>query len=582
MVYNQIVMKEIWKYLKKNKEETILAPLFKMLEACFELFIPLIVADIIDIGIANKDTGYIIHRGILMIFFGAVGFLLAVIAQYFSAKSAVGVSSALRKELFYHISGLNYERLDRVGTSALITSMTSDINQVQNGVNWVLRLLLRSPFIVIGAAIMSCTINLRASLIFWITIAALILVIFLIIKITTPMNADVQFKLEKVTRSFRENLLGVRVIRAFNRQTSEKKQFDERHEKLYESQIKAGKVSSLLNPLTFAIINLAIVLILYSGAVNVSIGDMQQGEVIALYNYMSQILVELIKFANVILVLSKAIACFKRIQNVLKTKPSLANGSEAFVNSDAIDIKLNNVSFSYNDGGNPAIEKITCHIPAGSKVGIIGATASGKTTLINLIARYYERTGGEILLNDIPIESYDIRSLTDNIAVVPQKAVLFKGTVRSNLKWGDKNASDEECWSALANSGAIDFIKAKGLGLDLPVSQNGRNFSGGQKQRLAIARALIKKSGILILDDSYSALDYATESHVKNSVFANKENCTVLTVSQRVSSIYNSDFILVMDKGRLVAVGTHGELFDSCPVYNEICRSQQFGEEAAV
>ena len=575
-------MKEIWIYLKQNKKETILAPLLKMLEACFELFIPLIVADIIDVGIANGDTGYIIRRGILMIFFGVVGFLLAVIAQYFSAKSAVGVSSALRQELFYHISGLNYERLDRVGTSALITSMTSDINQVQNGVNWVLRLLLRSPFIVIGAAIMSCTINLRASLIFWGTIAVLILVIFLIIKITTPMNADVQFKLEKVTRSFRENLLGVRVIRAFNRQTSEKSQFDERHEKLYESQIKAGKVSSLLNPLTFAIINLAIVLILYSGAVNVSIGDMQQGEVIALYNYMSQILVELIKFANVILVLSKAIACFKRIQNVLKTKPSLANGSETFANSDAVDIRLKNVSFSYSEGGNPAIENISCHIPAGSKVGIIGATASGKTTLVNLIARYYERTGGEILLNDVPVESYDIRSLTDNIAVVPQKAVLFKGTVRSNLKWGDKNASDEECWGALTDSGAIDFIKAKGLGLDLPVSQNGRNFSGGQKQRLAIARALIKKSGILILDDSYSALDYATESHVKNSVFANKENCTVLTVSQRVSSIYNSDFILVMDKGHLVGVGTHSELFASCPVYNEICRSQQFGEEAAV
>lgn len=575
-------MNKIWIYLKQNKKETILAPLLKMLEACFELFIPLLVADIIDVGIAGGDTGYIIRRVILMIFFGVAGFALAVVAQYFSAKSAVGVSSALRKDLFYHISGLNYEKLDRAGTSALITSMTSDINQVQNGVNWTLRLLLRSPFIVIGAAIMSCTINMRASLIFWGTIGVLILIIFLIIKITTPMNANVQSRLEKVTRSFRENLLGVRVVRAFNRQGSEKKQFDERHEQLYSKQIAAGKISSLLNPLTFAVINLAIVLILYTGAVNVSIGDMQQGEVIALYNYMSQILVELIKFANVILTLSKAIACFKRIQKVMNIQPSLKNGELLFNDHDAVDIKLRNVSFSYTENGNPAIDDITCHIPAGSKVGIIGATASGKTTLVNLIARFYERTGGEILLNDIPIENYDISSLSENISVVPQKAVLFKGTLRSNLMWGDKNASDTEFTQALEDSGAIDFVKAKGQGLDLNVSQNGRNFSGGQKQRLAIARALVKKAGILILDDSYSALDYATESHVKNSVFTNKQNCTVLTVSQRVSSIYNSDFILVLDRGRLAGVGTHSELFSNCPVYNEICMSQNFGKEAAV
>ena len=582
MVYNNSVMKEIWKYLKQNKKETILAPLFKMLEACFELFIPLLVADIIDVGIAEGDTGYIIRRVILMIFFGVAGFALAVIAQYFSAKSAVGVSSALRKDLFYHISALNYERLDRAGTSALITSMTSDINQVQNGVNWTLRLLLRSPFIVIGAAIMSFTISMRASLIFWGTIGVLIFIIFLIIKITTPMNAGVQSKLEKVTRSFRENLLGARVVRAFNRQASEKKQFDERHESLYSSQIAAGKISSLLNPLTFAVINLAIVLILYTGAVNVSIGDMQQGEVIALYNYMSQILVELIKFANVILTLSKAIACFKRVQKVLGIQPSLKNGKLIFDNHDAVDIKLRNVSFSYTEGGNPAIDGISCHIPAGSKVGIIGATASGKTTLVNLIARFYERTGGEILLNDAPIEDYDISSLSENISVAPQKAVLFKGTLRSNLMWGDKNASDAEFMQALEDSGAADFVKAKGQGLDLGVSQNGRNFSGGQKQRLAIARALVKKAGILILDDSYSALDYATESHVKNSVFSNKRNCTVLTVSQRVSSIYSSDFILVLDRGHLVGTGTHSELFASCPVYAEICMSQNFGKEAAV
>ncbi len=573
-------MREIWYYLKQNKKETILAPIFKMLESLFELFIPVIVADIIDTGISRGDVSYIIHRVILMIILGITGFALAVTAQYFSAKSAVGVSNALRKDLFYHISTLNYARLDSMGTSALITSMTSDINQVQNGVNMTLRLFLRSPFIIIGAAIMSCTISMRASVIFWITIAILTFVICLIMKVTTPLNADVQQNLEKVTRSFRENLLGVRVIRAFNRQPYETEQFDERHARLYKSQIKTGGISSLLNPITFTIINLAIILLLYTGAVSVNIGDMTSGQVIALYNYMSQILVELIKFANAVLALSKAIACFKRVQNVLKTEPSLIGGDMSFENNDAVDITLDNLSYSYHKGGNPAVSGISCHIPAGSKVGIIGATASGKTTLVNLIAGFYARTSGQILLNKTPIEEYSVSALTDNISVVPQKSVLFKGTVRSNLKWGDSDASDEECFDALKHACADGFIEEKGLGLDLPVAQSGRNFSGGQRQRLSIARALIKKSGILILDDSYSALDYATESHIKKSVLEGKNNCTVLTVSQRISSIYNSDFILVLDKGHLVGVGTHDELLKTCPVYGEICHSQGFSKEA--
>lgn len=569
-------MKEIWKYLSLNKKETILAPIFKMLEACFELFIPLLVADIIDVGIGNGDTDYIIRRGILMIIFGIVGFALAVTAQYFAAKSAIGVSSAMRADLFYHITNLSYSQLDSVGTSALVTSMTSDINQVQNGVNWALRLFMRSPFIIFGAAIMSCTISLRASVIFWCTIAVLIVVIYLIMKLTMPMNMSVQERLEKVTRSFRENLLGVRVVRAFNNQGSEKKQFDAAHEALYESQIKAGKASSLLNPLTFAIINLAIVLLLYSGAVNVQIGNMSQGQVIALYNYMSQILVELIKFANVILMLSKAIACFKRVQAILRVEPAVSDGDKVLSNEHAADVSLKNISFSYSKTGKPAIDNISCDIPAGSKVGIIGATGSGKTTLINLIAGYYGCTSGQILLNGSPIGDYTPASLANAISIAPQKAVLFKGTLRSNLKWGDENATDDECMQALEASCAIDFVKEKGSGLDLMVAQNGRNFSGGQKQRLAIARALIKKAGILILDDSYSALDYKTESNIKKTVINDKADCTVFTVSQRVSSIYGSDFIMVLDGGRLAGCGTHEELLTSCPVYKEICLSQHY------
>ncbi len=574
-------MTAIWNYLKINKKETILAPLFKMLEACFELFIPLVVADIIDIGIANRDSSYIISRGLLMIFFGVAGFILASIAQYFAAKSAIGVSSALRQELFYHISELNYERLDSVGTSAMITSMTSDINQVQNGVNQALRLLLRSPFIVVGAAVMACTINLSASIVFWIVIAVLILIVVFIIKITAPMNAAVQSKLEKVTRAFRENLLGARVVRAFNRQRYEKTLFDSAYDELYEGQIKAGSVSSLLNPLTFAVINLAIVVILYTGAINVSIGNMTQGEVIALYNYMSQILVELIKFANIVFMLSKAIACFKRIQGVLAIGPSLKGGELPLPSDRPVDIELKNVSFSYKSGSGKALENISCRIPAGAKVGIIGATASGKSTLVNLISRFYAHSSGEILLNGTPIEQYSLASLCEGISVVPQKAALFKGTVGSNLKWGKADSSEDECKNALRNASALGFIEEKGMGLDLPVAQNGRNFSGGQRQRLSIARALIKDSKLLILDDSYSALDYATEADIKNAVYSQKKDCTVLTVSQRVGSVYDCDMILVLDKGRLVGVGKHDELFSSCPVYNEICRSQHFGKESA-
>ncbi len=570
-------MKNIWSYLSYNKKETIIAPIFKMLEACFELFIPLLVADIIDIGIAGGDTSYIVHRGILMICFGAAGFSLTLISQYFSAKSAVGVSSALRKDLFYHISSLNYEALDDVGTASLITSMTSDINQVQTGVNWTLRLFLRAPFIVFGAAFMAFRINAHASLIFWVTIALLTLVIALIIKITTPMNIAVQSKTENVTRSFRENLLGIRVIRAFNRQSSESDQFEDRHEQLYKRQVHTVRISSLLNPLTFSIINLAIVVILYTGAVNVSIGSMTQGQVIALYNYMSQILAELIKLANVILMLSKAIACFKRIQSLLKIRPTLKNGSLALDTSNGVDIDLKNVSFSYNKSGTPALDNVTVHIPCGARVGIIGATASGKTTFVNLITRFYERTGGEILLNNIPIEKYDNASLRENIAVVPQKAVLFKGSIRSNLQWGRRDATDEECIHALDNASALDFVLEKQEGLDLNVQQNGRNFSGGQRQRLSIARALMRRCSVLILDDSYSALDYSTEARINTAIAHDKTDCTVFTVSQRISSIYDSDFILVLDKGQLVDVGGHSELFERSDVYNEICRSQHFG-----
>lgn len=572
--------KTIWSYLFLNKKETILAPIFKMLEAAFELTIPLIVADIIDKGISGKNTSYIILRGILMILFGIIGFSFTVVSQYFSAKSAIGASSALRKDLFYHINELNYCELDKTGTSALITGMTSDINQVQNGINWVLRLFMRSPFIILGAAIMASFISMKVSFIFWGTIIVLVLIVFTIMSITTPMNIKVQKQLERVTRSFRENLLGVRVVRAFNRQQAEKEEFAAGHDELYARQIKAGRISALFNPLTFAAINFATVLILYCGSFQVNTGILTQGQVIALINYMSQILVEIIKFANVIIMLSKAIASYKRIMNIIAIKPSLTNGEEILEKNKSVDIKLQNVSFSYETDSGNAVENITCHIKAGSHVGIIGATGAGKSTLINLICRFYERSTGSILINDKPIESYKISSLTEGISVVPQKAVLFKGTLRSNLKWGDEAASDADCYAALEDSCAIDFVNEKGNGLELQVSQNGKNFSGGQKQRLTIARALIKKCGLLILDDSYSALDFATESHIKKSVFTNKEKCTVLTVSQRVSSIHSSDSIMVMDNGRLAGSGTHEELLKNCPVYQEICKSQNFKTEA--
>lgn len=572
--------KSILTYMAGYKKESILAPLFKMLEACFELLIPLLVADIIDTGI-KSGQGYILQRGIFMILFGIVGFGFSITAQYFAAKSAIGVSQALRKDLFYHISSLSYKELDNTGTTALITGMTSDVNQVQNGVNWFLRLFLRSPFIVIGAAIMASLINGMAALIFWGTIGVLILIIVLIMRSTNPLNAKVQEQLESVTTSFRENLLGVRVVRAFNRQKMEKEQFDRRHEELFKRQLRVGRVSSLLNPLTFAVINFAIILVLYSGGIQVNIGNLSQGQVIALLNYMSQILTELIKFANVVIVVSKAIASYKRIQKLFAIQPSLKGGEKKLACGSSVDIKLEDLCYSYSEGGENALEHISCHIPAGAHVGIIGATGSGKTTLINLINRFYERSAGKILLNDVPVEDYSLSSLTDSIALVPQKAVLFKGTLRSNLKWGNKSATDEECLSALEDSCALDFVQEKGQGLELSVEQSGRNFSGGQRQRLTIARALMQNCSLLILDDSYSALDYATEAHIKKSVFTNKENCTVLTVSQRVSSIYASDMILVLDNGTLAGCGTHNELLESCPVYREICQSQNFNREVS-
>ncbi len=563
-------------YLGRNKKETVLAPLFKMLEACFELFIPLLVADIIDNGIETGDNGYIIRRGILMIFFGVFGFLLAVIAQYFSARCAVSVSSRLRRDLFYHITDLNYKALDEAGVSTLITGMTSDINQVQNGVNMTLRLLLRSPFIVIGAGIMASLIDPAAALIFWCVIGALALIILLIMKLSTPRNAAVQRQLEDVTRTFRENLQGVRVVRAFNRQKTETAALTQSHDVLYRRQMTVGRISALLNPLTFSVVNLGIILLLWSGALRVDAGLLSQGQIIALINYMSQILVELIKFANFVLILSKAMACFRRIRTLLAIELSLPSGSRKADPSQPAEIVLEDVCFSYGSGGENAIDHVSCRIPAGSRVGIIGATGSGKTTLVQLIARYYERNSGSITLNGWPLEEYETESLIRCVSVAPQKAVLFSGTLRENLKWGNPAATEEQCQTALSDAGALDFVLEKGQGLDLPVEQNGRNFSGGQRQRLAIARALLKPSGLLILDDSYSALDFRTESHIRQSVTQHRPGCTVLTVSQRVSSIYNADQILVLDNGTLAGCGTHRDLYQTCPVYREICQSQHF------
>ena len=572
-------MKNLLKYLKGYEKECLLGPLFKLLEAVFELLVPLVVASIVDTGISSGDRSYIVKMCGVMILLGIIGLLMAVCAQYFSAVAAVGFSTRLRHAVLEHILGLSYSQIDELGTSTMVTRMTSDINQVQNGVNLTLRLLLRSPFVVFGAMIMAFTIDREAALVFAGVIPVLCVIVFGIMLITMPMYKRVQASLDRVTSATRQNLAGVRVLRAFCKETAEVKEFEDCTGELTRRQLSAGRISGLLNPLTFVVINLAVIILLRIGALKVYNGILTQGLVIALYNYMSQILVELVKMANLIITLAKAFACGNRLSAVLEIGPDQVNGTRsasALVGS----VEFRDVTARYAGSGHPSLEGISFRAEPGQTIGIIGGTGSGKTTLVNLIPRLYDAAAGQVLLDGIPVEQYDMQSLRSRVGIVPQKAVLFKGTIRQNLLWGNENATDQALWAALETAQAREVVKDKEGELDAPVEQGGVNFSGGQRQRLTIARALVRRPNILILDDSASALDYATDAALRMSIRKMKDPPTTFIVSQRAASVRYADMILVLDDGELVGKGTHEQLLRECPVYQEIYYSQ-FSREVA-
>ena len=575
-------MKKLLYFMKDYKKESVLAPLFKMLEAFFELFVPLVVASIIDDGIVPKDSGHIIRMCLLLLVLAAVGLTCSITAQYFAAKSAVGAATGIRYELFTHIQTLGYEEMDMVGTSTLITRMTSDINQVQNGINLVLRLFLRSPFIVFGAMIMAFTIDVKAAMIFVVAIILLSIVVFGVMFITKPLYKKVQSGLDTILGTTRENLTGVRVIRAFHQEQAEYNKFLAENEELTSLQKFAGKISGLTNPLTFIIINFAILVLIHTGAVRVSLGTLSQGQVVALYNYMSQILVELIKLANLIISVTKAMACFNRIQDVFHIEPSMKEGTKTVVaagnTTPAVEFK--NVSFTYAGGGDHAVENISFKAMPGQTIGIIGGTGSGKSTLVNLIPRFYDVSEGEVDIAGKNIQDYTYGSLRNTISVVPQKAQLFAGTIRDNLTFGCPDATEEQIEEALAISQAKEFVDTKEGRLDAKIEQGGKNLSGGQRQRLTLARALVPQSDILIMDDSASALDYATDARLRKAIQDMKRKPTVFIVSQRTSSIQNADMILVLDDGKIAGQGTHEQLLKSCNIYREIYETQFKKEEA--
>ena len=575
-------MKKLLYFMKDYKKESVLAPLFKMLEAFFELFVPLVVASIIDDGIVPKDSGHIIRMCLLLLVLAAVGLTCSITAQYFAAKSAVGAATGIRYELFTHIQTLGYEEMDMVGTSTLITRMTSDINQVQNGINLVLRLFLRSPFIVFGAMIMAFTIDVKAAMIFVVAIILLSIVVFGVMFITKPLYKKVQSQLDRVLGTTRENLTGVRVIRAFHQEQAEYNKFLAENEELTSLQKFAGKISGLTNPLTFIIINFAILVLIHTGAVRVSLGTLSQGQVVALYNYMSQILVELIKLANLIISVTKAMACFNRIQDVFHIEPSMKEGTKtvAAAGNTTPAVEFKNVSFTYAGGGDHAVENISFKAMPGQTIGIIGGTGSGKSTLVNLIPRFYDVSEGEVDIAGKNIQDYTYGSLRNTISVVPQKAQLFAGTIRDNLTFGCPDATEEQIEEALAISQAKEFVDTKEGRLDAKIEQGGKNLSGGQRQRLTLARALVPQSDILIMDDSASALDYATDARLRKAIQDMKRKPTVFIVSQRTSSIQNADMILVLDDGKIAGQGTHEQLLKSCNIYREIYETQFKKEEA--
>lgn len=573
-------MKELTFYLKKYKKESILAPLFKMIEAIFELFVPLVISGIIDTGIPNSDKGYLLKMGGVLFALAAVGLASSVTAQYFAAKAAIGSAADMRNDLFRHINSFSYTEIDSFGTSTLITRLTNDVNQVQTGINMVLRLFLRSPFIVFGAMIMAFTINVKAALVFTAAIPLLFAVVFGIMFLSIPVYKKIQSKLDKITLLTRENLSGVRVIRAFNREEKEKQEFGETTNELQKLQIFVGRISALLNPVTYVILNLAIAALIWKGAISVNSGVLTQGAVVALVNYMSQILVELIKLSNLIVTINKASAGFKRIRSVMSvsTKMEFPEKSAEKKGSDYA-VEFDNVSFCYERSKEPSLDNISFKIKKGTTVGVIGATGSGKSTLVNLIPRFYDCTGGEVKLFGNGVKSYSKDDLNALTAVVPQKSVLFKGTLKDNIRWGKEDAADSEIMKAAQIAQCDDIIKVKG-GLDFEIEQDGRNLSGGQKQRIAIARAIVKSAEILILDDSMSALDFATDARLRKAIKENTQDTTVFIVSQRASTVKNADIIIVLDDGRLAGIGTDEELFRSCEEYREICLSQLSGEEA--
>lgn len=577
---NEDFMKQLMMYLKDYKKESILAPLFKLLEAFFELLVPLVMANIIDYGISNRNMGYIGKMGLLLLLLGVVGLASSITAQFFAAKAAVGFSTQLRQALFDHIEDLSFTDIDKAGTSTMITRMTSDVNQVQSGINMTLRLFLRSPIIVFGAMIMAFTIDVKCALIFVVAIPLLSVVVFGIILSTIPMYKKVQSKLDQVLGITRENLTGVRVIRAFHQEAKEADRFRENNEALSAMQIFVGKISACMNPVTYIIVNGAIIALIYTGAVQVNIGNLSQGEVVAIINYMNQILVELVKLANLIVTMTKALACAERVASVFDIGADAAYvGAQDQKLADKVDksapfLDFKHVSLTYQGAGAPTLQDMNFTVNRGDTVGIIGGTGSGKTSLVNLIPGFYPATEGEILLEGRDIRTMSDEELRGRIGVVPQKAVLFKGTIRSNLQWGKPDATEEEMWKALELAQASEVVDGKPGKLDATVAQNGKNFSGGQRQRLTIARALVRNPEILILDDSASALDYATDAKLRAAIRTLEDKTTTFIVSQRASTICHADKIIVLDDGEIAGMGTHDELLKDCTVYQEIYYSQ--------
>lgn len=570
-------MKQMLSYLKGYRKETILAPSFKMLEAFFDLIVPLVMASIINIGIASNDKKYILIRCSILALLAIVGLVCSITAQYFASKAAVGYATGLRSALFSHIQSLGFSEMDTLGTSTLITRMTSDVNQVMNGINMFLRLFLRSPFIVFGSLILAFGINVKAALVFVVVIPLLAIVVFGIILYTMPLYRKVQGKLDQIMGITRENLSGVRVIRTFNKEQSEVSRFETANSLFAHLQIKVGRLSGLMNPLTYILINLAIIALLYTGSISINIGTLKQGDVIALVSYMSQILIELVKLANLIILMTKAVACAGRINTVFQTKPTMEFGKSGGIEmtDEKVAVEFTQVSLAYKEAGENSLNDINFRALCGQTIGIIGGTGSGKSSLVHLIPRFYDATSGSVTLFGKSVKDYSKKELRNFVGIVLQKAVLFKGTIRSNLLWGNENATEEDLWQALELAQAKDFVKDKKYGLDDPVEQGGRNLSGGQKQRLTIARALVKKPKILILDDSASALDYATDAELRKALLTLPGSITVFIVSQRASSLMHSDQILVLEDGSLVGIGTHQELLKECDVYKEIYESQQ-------